>query len=72
MNTAQMIEATAKSWGGKGYMSAATFDTEAGKVACFVDHSKANPKNPGKHAAARFNLHGKVISRANLEKLLGK
>ena len=72
MNTAQMIEAAAKSWDGKGYMSSAVFDTAAGKVACFIDHSKANAKGFGKHISSRFSLGGKVISRENLEKLLTK
>ena len=72
MNTAQMIEAAEKSWDGKGYMSSAVCDTAAGRVACFIDHSKENAKGFGKHISSRFCLDGKVISRANLEKRLNK
>ncbi|MEY8688379.1 MAG: hypothetical protein AB9M53_00685 [Leptothrix sp. (in: b-proteobacteria)] len=83
MNTASMIEQAAanrtqfdhpngfKAW---HYESSAVFETEHGKIVCTVDHTKSNPnsRNNQKHCAARFSLNGKVVSRANLNKIIGQ
>ena len=68
MTTAQMIEKAAAAKRLYGYLSSAVFETAAGKVACFVDHARMGKKN--QHAAVRFNLNGKPISRAHLESVL--
>ena len=72
MNTAQMIEQAIANRKNDYFMSSAGFDSKVGRVACFVDFRKSNPNSLGKHVAARFNLNGKVISRANLEKALAQ
>lgn len=72
MNTTQMIEKAAAGKRLYGYLSSAVFETKAGKVACFVDHCKANGRSAGKHAAVRFNLNGRPVSRTHLEFVLAQ
>lgn len=72
MTTAKMIEQAAASKRLYGYLSSAVFETKAGKIACFVDHSKGNARSAGTHMAVRFNLNGKPISRAHLESVLAQ
>lgn len=71
MNLQDLIErALANAAARKYWLGSAEAQTSAGRVVCFADTRKSNPRARGDHVCVRFDLNGKRISRANLEKLL--